>query len=115
MSILGHDVTDIVACVLRPRRTVPEALGGRLGATLWAPCYGLNASATPLLDGARQLRQMGSKVIKLALFRPAWNYAVGSEWPSDEAFKDLRAVAEHESFREIWAAGQKRLEGFMQI
>lgn len=108
MSPRGHE-PRIAACVVRPRRTVPEAPGRGLGATVWAPCYG--RGGPPLLDGARALRELGSRVIKLALFRPAWNYAVGSEWPGDEAFGDLRAVARHESFRQIWAA-RWHVEGF---
>ncbi|CAK9109117.1 unnamed protein product [Durusdinium trenchii] len=63
---------------------------------------GGNASRPVLLDGAETLIDMGSRLIKIALFRPAWNYAVNSEWPSDESFPTLKSVAVHEHFRHLW-------------
>ncbi|CAE7208476.1 unnamed protein product, partial [Symbiodinium microadriaticum] len=74
----------------------------RLGAVHWAPCYGRDPSVPVLLDGARALRSLGSTVIKVALFRPGWNYAINSHWPPDDAFPTLRSVAEHPQFRALW-------------
>lgn len=100
----GRETPEITACVARPREEASEVPGAaeKLGATVWAPCYARNHSMPVLLDGARTLEDMGMRVIKVALFRPSWNYAVGSDWPPDESFETLRDVAEHQHFRELW-------------
>lgn len=36
------------------------------------------------------------------MFRPAWNYAVGTDWPPDDSFGRMKDVAQHQHFRDLW-------------
>ena len=77
---------------------------GRLGATLWNPCYYVNASLPVLLDGAAQLAGTGARVIKVALFEPKGNYPFNSpDWP-DRGFPTSVAMAQHPYYRALWAS-----------
>lgn len=102
---------SLVACVARANPpeadeydcTLPDAkCAARIGATHWAPCYSRNSSVPLLLDGAQSVSEMGSRVIKVALFRPKWNYALNSpDWPEDTE-TTLAEIASHPYFRALW-------------
>ena len=60
-----------------------------------------------LIDGARALASMGSRVIKVALFDPKGEYPFNSpQWPKDGAFPTLLSMAQHAYYRELWAMPQ---------
>jgi hypothetical protein len=103
---------DIVGCLARPNPAPPPPFdcaaegadcAGRLGATHWNPCYFINPEIPVLLDGAKSLASMGSRVIKVAVFDPKSNYPFNSpEWPEASAFADLRSMAQHKYYRMLW-------------
>ena len=54
----------------------------RVGSTHWNGCYYLSNDPF-LIDGAKTISTMGSKVIKLALTNPSKNYPWNSNWSSN--------------------------------
>lgn len=76
---------------------------GRLGATHWSPCYFMDASVPSLIDGARQVASMGSRVIKVAAMEPRKNYPWNSPaWPEDASVASLLDIVQHEYYRQLW-------------
>eukprot|EP00912_Choanoflagellata_sp_UC4_P001274 UC4_evm1s797 len=109
----GPSKKEITSCVARspPPPTPPyncsqpnARCASRIGATIWNPCYYINKSLPVLLDGARTLSSMGSKVIKVALFSPKGNFPFNSpKWPNNTAFQNLLLMAQHEYYRSLWS------------
>lgn len=52
-----------------------------------------------MLDGAKTVYDMGSRVLKVALFNPERNYPWNSDWPESSSFASAAAMANHTYYR----------------
>lgn len=77
-----------------------RAANSRIGVTHSQGCYHLTNKPF-LLEGAETLsKKLGTRVIKLALFDPAYNYPWNSQW--DVPFNSIVDIARHRYFDQVF-------------